>query len=172
MRAVAEAPKPWYREPWPWLLMLAPLAAVIMGIVMVVLAIRTSDGLVADDYYKEGLAINQTLDRERRAATLHVSGMLEFSADRTQVRLRLGQDGRPPAALLLTLLHPTRAGLDQRVVLVRKASEVFAGKLHAPRAGHWLLMLEDDDRTWRVNGAWRTTDDQVSLRPDGEGGRP
>jgi hypothetical protein len=171
MHAMGETPKPWYREPWPWFLMIAPLAAVIMGIVMVALANLTRDGLVADDYYKEGLAINRTLNRERRAGTLHVSGMLEFSPDRTQVHLRFAQDGDPPAALLLTLLHPTRAGMDQRIVLVRSAPGEFSGKLRAPVSGRWLLMLEDDARRWRVNGAWRTEQDRVPLRPDGEGGK-
>jgi hypothetical protein len=151
--------------------MLAPLAAVLMGIVMVVLAARSNDGLVADDYYKQGLAINRTLERERHAAALHVSGLLKFNPDRTGVHLLLGQDADLPAALLLTLVHPTRAGLDQRVPLVRVAPGEFAGKLRAPVAGRWLLTLEDDSRSWRVNGAWRTVEDQVSLGTGDQGGR-
>ncbi len=166
------ASKQWYREPWPWLLMAAPLAAVVMGVVMMVLATRSNDGLVADDYYKQGLAINQILDRERRAAALHVSGVLEFSADRRQVRLRLEQDGDLPPALSLTFVHPTRAGLDQSVTLIRSAPGLFSGELRAPVAGRWLLALEDDDRHWRVSGIWQTEDDRLALRPVGERGRP
>jgi hypothetical protein len=147
--------------------MVAPLAAVLMGVVMMVLATRSDDGLVSDDYYKQGLAINQILDRERRAAALRVSGMLEFSADRGQVHLRLDQDGDPPPALSLTLVHPTRAGLDQSVTLIRTAPGIFSGELRAPIAGRWLLALEDDDRRWRVSGAWRTEEDRVTLRPEG-----
>jgi uncharacterized protein len=169
MRAMVQTPKPWYREPWPWLLMLAPLAAVLMGILMVVLAARSQDGLVADDYYKQGLAINRTLDRERHAAALHVSGVLEFNADRTRAHLRLGEDGVLPPALLLTLVHPTRAGMDQRVTLVRTAPGEFTGELRAPARGRWLLTLEDDDRSWRVTGTWRTADDRVLLRTGEEG---
>ena len=168
---MAETPKPWYREPWPWLLMLAPLAAVIMGVVMVVLAGRSNDGLVADDYYKQGLAINQTLGRERWAAALHVSGRLEFDPARTRVRLLLGQDGDAPPALLLTLVHPTRAGFDQQVTLIRRAPGEFEGKLHAPVAGRWLLILEDDDRSWRVSGTWHTAEDRVSMRAGSEEAR-
>jgi hypothetical protein len=145
--------------------MVAPLAAVLMGVVMMVLATRSDDGLVSDDYYKQGLAINQILDRERRAAALRVSGMLEFSADRGQVHLRLDQDGDPPPALSLTLVHPTRAGLDQSVTLIRTAPGIFSGELRAPIAGRWLLALEDDHRRWRVSGAWRTEEDRVTLRP-------
>lgn len=168
---MVQTSNPWYREPWPWLLMLAPLSAVLMGIVMVVLAGRSDDGLVADDYYKQGLTINQTLDRERRAVALHVSGRLEFSADRTQVRLRMEQAGAMPPALILTLVHPTRAGMDQQIALIRKATGEFTGELRAPIAGRWLLTLEDDDRHWRVSGAWHTDEDRVSLRAAGGEGR-
>jgi len=168
---MTQTPKPWYREPWPWLLMLAPLAAVVMGVVMVVLAARSNDGLVADDYYKQGLAINRVLDRERYAAAHHVSGLLEFNADRTDIRLLLRQDEELPAALRLTFVHPTRAGLDQQVTLVRTARGEFMGKLRAPVAGRWLLTLEDDSGRWRVSGAWHTEDDRLSLGSGSQGER-
>ena len=42
------AVKPWYREPWPWILMAGPAIVVVAGIATAVIAIRTSDPLVAD----------------------------------------------------------------------------------------------------------------------------
>lgn len=41
-------PKPWYREPWPWILMAGPAVVVVAGIATMVIAIRTADPLVAD----------------------------------------------------------------------------------------------------------------------------
>ena len=52
---------PWYREPWPWLLMSGPATVIVAGIYTSVLAFSGTDGLVADDYYKQGLAMNKTL---------------------------------------------------------------------------------------------------------------
>ena len=40
---------------------------IVAGVYTTVLAFTSSDGLVADDYYKQGLAINKTLKREERA---------------------------------------------------------------------------------------------------------
>lgn len=163
MRAPDPPVKPWYREPWPWLLMLAPLAAVVMGVVMVVLAVRSNDGLVVDDYYKQGLAINQTLARERRAAALAVAAGLELADGRITVTL----EGRGPVAeaLLLTLVHPTRSGEDRRVVLVPRGERTYSGALESPAPGRWHVVLEDADRTWRVSGAWQSG--QRSLRIGG-----
>jgi len=31
--------------------------------------------------------------------------------------------------------------------------EVYAGKLNLPASGHWLVLVEDEARTWRVMGS-------------------
>lgn len=50
-----------FKDKWPWLLAIPPAAAVIGGIAVLYLAITTNDGLVADDYYRRGVTINQSL---------------------------------------------------------------------------------------------------------------
>ena len=69
----ADAVTPWYRQRWPWLLMLGPAIVVVAGISTAVIALETDDGLVADDYYKRGLGINQTLERASRSAGVAAS---------------------------------------------------------------------------------------------------
>ena len=58
---------PWYKESYVWLLIFFPLLAVIGGIVTTILAVQSDDGLVVDDYYKQGLEINRTLERDQVA---------------------------------------------------------------------------------------------------------
>jgi hypothetical protein len=41
--------KPWYREPWPWVAIGIPAAAVIMGLTTLYLALAHPDYLVVDD---------------------------------------------------------------------------------------------------------------------------
>ena len=46
--------KPWYKEPWPWVAIAIPGAAVIMGITTLVLALNNPDPvIVTDDDYRE-----------------------------------------------------------------------------------------------------------------------
>lgn len=165
MNAVAPPVRPWYREPWPWLLMAAPAAAVVMGVVMVVLGLRTDDGLVVDDYYKRGLAINQVLDREARAAALGLEASLAFSPDRERVRLVLSGKTPPGRQATLRLVHPTRVGQDQVVAFAAAAGGNLEGALKPPSPGAWHLVLEDPGGLWRLAGEWRTADDRVTLRP-------
>lgn len=165
MHAMTPSARPWYREPWPWLLMAAPGAAVVMGVIMLVLGLRSDDGLVVDDYYKRGLAINQVLDREARAAALGLEASLAFTPARDRVRLAL--TGRTPTGerATLRLVHPTRVGQDQVVSLAAGAGGVLEGAVRPPLPGTWRLVLESPDGAWRLAGEWRTADDRVTLRP-------
>ena len=81
--------QPWYRQFWPWFIIALPLTAVIASITTLIIAAHDPDGLVADDYYKQGLAINQILDRERRAQTLGLSGLLRVDTSTQRILLTL-----------------------------------------------------------------------------------
>ncbi|MCC7269385.1 MAG: FixH family protein, partial [Rhodocyclaceae bacterium] len=76
MSAIAPDKRPWYAHRWPWLLMAGPAVVVVAGIVTAWIAATTSDGLVADDYYKQGLAINQRLARQDAAAAMQLEARL------------------------------------------------------------------------------------------------
>jgi len=145
--------KPWYREPWPWYLMAGPFVVVIAALTTAWIAYSSSDGLVADDYYKQGLAVNQTLSRSREASNLGLEVRAHFSAEGVDLNLRSVTNGKfvPPKTLILTVSHPTRAGLDQAVAL-NGANGRYAGKLRLPVSGHWLVLVEDEAKTWRLMG--------------------
>lgn len=145
--------KPWYREPWPWYLMAGPFIVIVAAVVTAWIAYSSSDGLVAEDYYKQGLAVNQTLARSREAVSLGLEVRARFTAEGVDLILRSVIDGNfvPPMTLKLTLSHPTRAGLDQTVAL-NAANGRYAGKLRLPASGHWLVLVEDEARTWRLMG--------------------
>ncbi|MGZ5039278.1 MAG: FixH family protein [Usitatibacter sp.] len=162
MTARAEAP-PWYREPWPWIVMAGPAAVVVAGIATAVVAWRTSDGLVADAYYKQGLAINRVLEREARARDLGISATVQFSESRVRVRVILRTQGEAPAALRLVLLHPTRAGEDQVIPLQRVDTGIYEGDMGIPRGAMLGIRLEDAAGGWRLDGRWPTEDSSVAL---------
>jgi len=46
--------KPWYKQFWPWFLIILPLTVVVWTIVTVVIFSQNSVSLVAEDYYKKG----------------------------------------------------------------------------------------------------------------------
>lgn len=159
-----EPVKPWYREPWPWLLMAGPAAVVVASFVTLWLAIASNDGLVADDYYKQGLAINKTLERDRAAAELSLKAQAVLSASGTRIRLFLqGEPADKDPRLRLRLVRPTQAGLDQAATLHPAGAGYFEGNIGRLQPGRWLLILEDASGTWRLSGEWRLPDGAMAT---------
>jgi uncharacterized protein len=60
-----EPSAPWWTHGHVWLLISGPLSVVIAGFVTLWLALGTPDPLVAEDYYRRGLDMNKTLDKEK-----------------------------------------------------------------------------------------------------------
>jgi len=145
-----QQPKHWYSEPWVWLVIALPLTAVIGGMITLYLAISTSDGLVVDDYYKRGKAINLDLARDDAALRYQLTASLVLYQGNS-VQLQLGAiNGTWPATVRLSLLHPTRAGLDQVVQLPHSGAGNYHGRIDALGGGHWYVQIEADD--WRLSG--------------------
>ena len=138
--------KPWYREPWPWILMSGPAIVLVAGAVTTWIAFASADGLVAGDYYKKGLAINQDLQREQRAAQRAIRADITMEPGKVRVRL----SGADPEALLGQLVHATRAGYDQRLRLSKVAPGLYETGMPALPAGRWRIVLEDPRREWRL----------------------
>ena len=153
---------PWYREPWPWIVMSGPAIVVVAGIVTAGIAFSTSDGLVADDYYKQGLAVNRVLARETRAEALAVTATVQFNPARDRVQVIVASKEASPDSVTLTLVHPTR-GDDRSVEMERISRGVYRGAMRAPAPVNYHMRLEDGPGTWRLTGRWRPGDDVVTL---------
>ena len=155
---------PWYREPWPWILMSGPLIVVLAGLATLALAMATSDGLVADDYYKQGLAINRVIERGARAGLLGIGARVEFDPARNAVAVRLASHAPLPGRVRLTLVHPTRPDVDQVATLTSSTTPgLYEGRIDTTGASHWIVALEDEKATWRVGARWNSATPAVTL---------
>ena len=159
MTNTALHPRPWYREPWPWILISLPATAVVAGIATVWIAASSADGLVVGDYYKAGLAINQTLARDEAARALALRATLKEEAGALSLQLG-GNLQAYPARLMLTLAHPTRQGMDHVLTLQHAGGGRYRTALPAVQAGKWHAQLTDPASAWRLSGVLHTPLDQ------------
>jgi uncharacterized protein len=156
----------WYREPFVWLLIAIPLTAVIVGFVGLALAIHSDDGMVEDDYYKQGMTINRMLDRDKAAAAEGLTGTVELDAERHELLIRMTarQATALPDNIQLKLMHATRAGFDQSLVLPRQADGTYRAPLPEFVPGHWDVQLTAQD--WRLTGSlFMPGDYHLVMRP-------
>lgn len=59
---------PWWREPWPWILMAGPALAIIGCIITIVLAVQSySDQAIDDGGVKRGLVVSKQVEEPASA---------------------------------------------------------------------------------------------------------
>jgi len=143
--------RPWYRQPLVWMLIAIPMSAVVAGAITIWLAVTTSDGLVVDDYYKQGLAINQVLKRDMRAREYALDATLKVLVEQAVVRLELNkgllQDY--PERLQMSLRHATSDDSDVSIELIHGQQHQYIGHFRQTLpAGAWYVELGNDD--WRL----------------------
>jgi hypothetical protein len=153
---------PWYKERWPWLLMIPPAVAIIAGTFTLVLAVRSWDGLVSDDYYKEGLAIQRRIDRTARAAELGLKARVVLREGRITIWFEPGHKIPLPPLITVRLIHPTQKGKDQQRNLVVDQARYWA-PLELPNAGKWHIEIEDESRQWRLSGTIHVPTEREEL---------
>ena len=151
------ASRQWFREPWPWVLMAGPGIVVVACLGTAWLALRSDDGLVATDYYKQGLMINRMVPRAADDPARGVGALVAVTAT-GEVRARLEGVAAPPGDVRLRLTR-VGGGDDELVRLARAADGDgdYVGILSAPPSGRWIVTLES--RAWRLP---TTITDQLS----------
>jgi len=158
---------PWYRQFWPWFIIALPAASVVAGISLLVISMQTEDTLVTDDYYKEGLAINQNLKRENKARSMGLNALINFNKQGT-LQIIMGADQDLPAwpAISVNLSHPTQASKDMSfTALIDQRGNYVAQQTTIP-AGRWYIKLEAPGQDWRLNGVVRIPHDSTQVKLD------
>ncbi|MEH6581954.1 MAG: FixH family protein [Halioglobus sp.] len=142
---------PWYRQFWLWFIILLPASVVVAGIITVYIAAEGADDLVADDYYKNGLAINQQLEKKQLATSLGISANLELGKHSVAVRVT---GPVTENTLYLLLSHPLEADRDFVLEVERVEPGFYAGILEQPIFSRWYWVLENrGQQAWRIDGS-------------------
>lgn len=168
--------KPWYKQAWPWFIISIPATSVVLGLNLLYLASTTNNSLVVDDYYKQGKAINQRIERDHHANQLGLSAFINGSEE--GILLQLEKDvvdaGSPfvwPDTLSMRWIHVTQAHRDGATLLQHIGQgRYLAQSVHLPVDGRWRVHVQPAVESQRVSsnepsaGAyWRLVSEQISF---------
>jgi hypothetical protein len=137
--------------------MAGPCLVVVACLGTAWLALKSEDGLVATDYYKQGLMINRRVPRAEDDPARGVGAVIAVAAT-GEVRARIEGGAVAPGDVRLRLTR-VGGGDDELVRLTRAADgdADYVGILSAPPRGRWVVTLES--RAWRLP---TTITDQLS----------
>jgi hypothetical protein len=161
--------RPWYRQIWPWLLMLPPALAVAGGMTMLILATRTPNAMVVDDYSRIEELTNERFARDGEALRLALTAELRFAREPGRVELLLSgsSDFEYPEVVTLFLRHPTNPAGDFELKLARDG-DIFSADAR-PAPGSYYVELMPEDRMWRLGSGVQRLDGLVVLNPQNGG---
>lgn len=70
--------RPWWREPWPWILMAGPAAAIVGCAITIVLAVQNfSNEPILDGGIKKGLVVSKHVPASKHAPVTQQPGNTE-----------------------------------------------------------------------------------------------
>lgn len=140
---------PWYKQFWPWFLILLPLSAVIGSITTLIVFSNNSVEVVVDDYYKKGKAINMDLQQFDRAKALNLSFRLSIEDDIIYLD-NLAGELSSKSALTLNFTHPTIAAQDFSLLLASDAAGRYSAEIDIQPKGKWQLLLQPFNSDWKI----------------------
>ena len=170
---------PWYKNKWPWLVFSIPLLTIVAGLITYRIAVDNPHSLVQDDYFKKGLAINLSLEKQTRAREYGLQANISLDKDGQLLLLNLetaiGSQSEQktdstdkesvnvnfqPERLVLTFSHPTQEKLDFRLGLDRLSQGEYVAQLPALEQAYWYVRLSDPDESWLIKSRWHYPRDQ------------
>jgi uncharacterized protein len=142
--------KPWYKEFYVWMIIFFPVLAIVAGIYTAILAVQSDDGLVVDDYYKQGLEINRTLERDQVAFDYQLNADIKLVEELGEITVQLtaASDFKYPENLSVSLLHATRSGLDKEVNMILTEDNIYRGNVSQLALGKWYVHIQYNN--WRL----------------------
>lgn len=139
--------KAWFKQFWPWFLIIFPLSAVIGGISTVIIATNNKPDMVVGDYYAQGKAINNDLTLIKNARADNISASMTQSGNELIINLTGEQD---KSSIRLFLYHSTQAERDLSQLLTADARGHYRFQSEQLLTGKWQVRIEPFDKSWRL----------------------
>lgn len=156
--------KPWWKMPIMWLVVGLPLASVVAGVGLVVIATRSGGAdVVRDDVRRVSQIQTANLGPDENARALGLSAVLRADEGVLEVIPATGDFARK-ATLHLALQHPSRGTEDLELDL--PPSDTGWRTERAIDDGHdWIVELSAADGSWRLHGRLPKRQHATRLAP-------
>jgi len=143
---------PWYKQFWPWFIIALPLTAVIASVTTVIIAFTNADTVVRGNWYKDGLAINQRLDKSMETKKRDIKGQLKINRDTGQITVKLQNvNSQEEPSIHLQIIHPTQVKKDINLSMLATGDGEYQSKLAKIPEGNYYIQIEPASGHWQLN---------------------
>lgn len=152
-----------WSNPVMWLLVGLPVASVVFGIGLVVIASRDSNDAVVDPVRRTAQMQVVDLGPDALAQRRKLSAVVRITGDAVEV-IPVSGDFDRKAPLRLSLLHPSRSD-DDRVLTLAPTETGWRVEQAVGLGNDWNLRLQPLDSSWRIDGRLPKGQQAARLAP-------
>ena len=143
-----------WNQPWLWITIAPLILSVVLGLTMLNISFHIQDGLVTDEYSKEGLAINERIEKEENAKSLEAQATLSMDAESGELKVLFSSKlEKTPDTLILELIHPIIKDKDTKVVLTHQGLGQYSGMMEEALDSKLYIRLHElHNVSWVLKG--------------------
>ncbi|WP_017445737.1 FixH family protein [Gayadomonas joobiniege] len=158
--------RPWYKEPWPWVLITIIVVPMLVAVVRLNIYNEYKVDMVVDDYYKKGKAINQEFDREDLAAEYNIVIFAQINSDNIVLELNHNRKLKEVPSLFISFYHSTQSEKDFKVIATQRADGKYSASFDHAIDGKWQLTFESHDKSWKLQkNVYLPYSDKILIKP-------
>ena len=146
--------KSWFKQAWPWFVFSIPLLTIVAGVITYKIAADNPHSMVQDDYFKKGLAINQSIAKQNYAKELMLSATIAVDKQADLIIVKFDDVGVEANQLKLLFSHPTKERLDKALLLEKLSPNEFAAQAPELKQAYWHIRMLDNDDSWLLKARW------------------
>jgi uncharacterized protein len=146
------AAKPWYKEPWPFILVSITGLGVIAGSTLAFIGLSNPPEIVSGDYERFARGLVDTNQRTGRARELGLSGSMLVDQGQLELNLAAEDPAGLPERLLVRFQHPAYSEYDAVVMVERTGEGQFAGRIDAAPHERATIIVTDLEQSWWLSG--------------------
>jgi len=120
--------------------------------ITIYIAVTNQPKLVNNNYYQEGLSINERIKQDQSATKLSMQANLSFSEQTSKVNVYLIGNNKPTDTLVLSIFASGDVKQDRTYTLKPINTNLFSSALPELPKGRFYITLEPQQREWRLLG--------------------
>jgi len=144
--------RPWYREPWPWIILGILSIGWVSGLSILTIGLSNPPQIVSGDYQQLGRALVDTHERTDRARALGLSGGLRIEGNEVVLELSAIDRAGLPDSLLVQFLHPAVSDGDTTALVRLQSEGIYRGELASSPHSRANVRVVDLEQTWWLAG--------------------
>ena len=146
------AVRPWYKEPWPFILVSITGLGVVAGSTLAFIGLSNPPEIVSGDFEQLGRGLTDTNVRTAQARALGLAGQIDVQGDQVVLRLSAADAASLPERVLVQFQHPATGDGDTTALLQRADDGQYYGGLARTPHGRSLIIVSDLEQSWWLSG--------------------